>query len=652
MSAGTTALRPTKAAGAGSSSNRWSVVLGGAVIILAALAVYRNSFAGPFIFDDAMSIQENATIRHLWPIWQTLSPPHTGGATVEGRPLINLSFAINYALGGYDVWGYHALNLTIHILAALTLFGIVRRTLLWPRFNGRFDAAVDGLALAVALLWMVHPLETESVTYIVQRAESLMGLLYLLTLYCFIRAAESPWPRAWYGLCVSACVLGMASKEVMASAPVLVMIYDRAFVSGSLREAWRRHWKLYLALASTWILLGYLMFFTGSYSNAVANARLQGMSRWTYLLTEPGVLTHYLRLTVFPDTLCLDYYGWPMARTWTSILPPALAMAILLGVTVWAWRSNSAWGVVGAWFFLILAPSSSFMPTDSPAYEHRMYLPLAAVIVVVVMGIYAWVGRRTLPVAMALAVGLGVLTVQRNEDYRSNMAIWSDTVAKWPQNARAHNSLGAELGLAGRVGEAIAHCEEAVRLKPDYAGAHFNLANALTQAGRSGEAIGQYEQGLRLDPAQPWAHFNLAVALTGVGRTPEAIGQYEQALRLKPDYADAHNNLGVILTRAGRTTEAIAHFEQAIRIKPEYATAHYDLGVALAELGRMPEAMGHWEQALRIKPDYAEAHYTLGIALEQAGKLPDAIEHYQQALKIQPDFAPAKSALTRLGAGR
>jgi len=307
MSAGTPAHIPTNATGAGSSSNRWSVVLGGALLILAALAVYRNSFAGPFIFDDALSIQENATIRHLWPIWQPLSPPHDGFITVAGRPIINLSLAVNYAGGGYDVWGYHALNLAVHILAGLALFGIVRRTLLRPRFNGRFDAVADGLAFAVALLWMVHPLQTESVTYIVQRAESIMGLFYLLTLYFFIRGADSARSRWWYVLCVIACALGMASKEVMASAPLMVMLYDRTFVSGSFRETWRRHWKLYVALAGTWVVLGYLMFFTANYGNDLANTRLQWVGRWAYLLTEPGVILHYLQLSVWPHPLCFDY---------------------------------------------------------------------------------------------------------------------------------------------------------------------------------------------------------------------------------------------------------------------------------------------------------------------------------------------------------
>jgi len=162
------------------------------VVVAAGLLAYCNSFTGGFFHDDFTSIPENPTIQRLWPIWQALSPPHRGELTVEGRPLINLSLAINYALGGYNVWGYHALNLTVHILAGLTLLGIVRRTLRQPALRDRFGAAANELGLATAVLWTVHPLQTESVTYIVQRAESIMGLFYLLTLYCFIRGAESP----------------------------------------------------------------------------------------------------------------------------------------------------------------------------------------------------------------------------------------------------------------------------------------------------------------------------------------------------------------------------------------------------------------------------------------------------------------------------
>jgi len=516
------------------------------LVVAAGLLAYHNSFTGPFIFDDAASIQDNLTIRHLWPIWGMLSP-HTGAITVEGRPLINLSLAVNYAIGGYAVRGYHVFNLAVHILAGLTLFGIVRRTLRQPRSRERFGDAAEGLAVAAAVLWTVHPLQTESVTYVIQRAESIMGLCYLLTLYCFIRGAESSRPRAWYGPCVGACVLGMASKEVMVSAPLMVLLYDRAFVAGTLREAWRRRWKLYLALAGSWIVLGYLMFFTGSVRDALANAQVKGIGWWAYWVTEPGVILHYLRLCVWPQPLCLDY-GWPIATTWASILPPALVVLFLLGMSVWGLKKNSAWGFLGAWFFLILAPTSSFFPTDSPRYEHRMYLSLAAVIIFGVIGIRALARRQSMVIFAVVAIGFGSLTVLRNEDYRSAVAFWDDAVAKRPENYGAHNNFGIALQDAGRIEEAIHQLEEAVRLQPGSEVLHYNLGNALFHGGRFEEAIDQYDDALQLKPEFAEAHYSMGVTLARTRRTAEAVRHYEEALRINPDYAEARRALAQLRT--------------------------------------------------------------------------------------------------------
>jgi tetratricopeptide (TPR) repeat protein len=549
------------------------------LVVAAGLLAYSNSFQGAFIFDDRGSILENPTIRHLWPIWHALSPPHKGGITVESRPLVNFSLAINYALGGTDVRGYHALNLTIHILAGLTLLGVVRRTLLQPGLREHFGAAANGLALATAVLWTVHPLQTESVTYVIQRAESMMGLFYLLTLYCFIRGADSERPGPWYGLCVTACALGMASKEVMATAPLMVLLYDRAFVSGSLRGAWRHRGPLYLALASAWIVLGCLLPL--SLGNVAVNAKLNHVVWWKYLLTEPGAILHYLQLSVWPHPLCFDYSGWRLAGSWMSIVPPALVIATLLSAGVGAWKANSAWGFLGAWFFLILAPSSSIIPTDSPAYEHRMYLPLAAVAVVAVMGIYRLLGQETVVAVLVLVIGLGTLTWRRNQDYRSELTIWGDTVAKRPNNARARNNLG----------------------------------NALLDAGRLPEAIGQFELALRLDPNLAQAQLNYGVALTRMGKTQEAVGHWEQALRIKPDYAEAHNNLANVQLQVGNVREAISHYEQALQIKPDYAMAHNNLGVALLRAGKVHDAIGHFEQALRIEPPWVDVQNGLARLL-------------------------------------
>ncbi|HUI05882.1 MAG TPA: tetratricopeptide repeat protein [Verrucomicrobiae bacterium] len=661
------------------------------VVIAAGLLTYSNSFIGGFIHDDFMSIPENPTIRHLWPIWRCFSPPHRGGLTVEGRPLINLSLAVNYALGGYEVWGYHVLNLAVHIFAGLTLLGIVRRTLLQPApmrsgpaLRDRFGLVADELALAIAVLWTVHPLQTESVTYIVQRAESIMGLFYLLTLYCFIRGVEAPpmrnggremgngsWgrrSRLWHGASVTTCALGMVSKEVMVTAPVMVMLYDLAFISNSFREAWRRRWRLYLALASTWILLAVVLILAGNFATASTNARHAGFTRSEYLATEPGVVLHYLRMSVWPAPQQMGY-GWPTAQGWTSILLPTVVILILLAVSVCAWPRHATWGFVGAWFFLILAPSSSLIPLLNPGYEHRMYLSLAAVVSLAVIGLYSVAGRRSLILFVPVAIGLGVLSWRRNRDYYcnrdSNLAVALEKAGRLqeaishyeralrvtPGDALGHYNLGIALQKVGRLQEATEQWEQAVRLSPDMVAAYYNLGVVSEQTGKIEDAIRHYERALLFAPDDADVHDRLGMALEKAGRLPEATRHWEEAVRINPGLAEAHNNLGSALLKLGKVPEALVHYEQALRIDPDYAEAHNNLGSALARLGRVPEAISQWERALQINPNYARPHYNLGIALEQAGRPREAMVHYEQALRINPQMTEAQDRLASLRAG-
>ena len=299
--------------------------LAAAGIALSALAAYGNTFGNAWVYPHVADIVDNPTLKHIWPIWPVLVPPATGGLTVGGRPLVNLSLALNYALGGTAVWGYHAVNLLIHILAGLTLFGIVRRTLEMtvPR-ESKNEHTV--FAFSVALLWTLHPLQTEAVTYVVERAESMMGLFFLLTLYCFIRSAakapsyvppggtsegEKAGGDVWSWLSIACCLFGMATKEVMVTAPVIVFLYDRAFLAGSFAAAWRRNRRFYSALASTWILAAVLAVTTGSRGGTAGFGT--GISWWAYIQIQFGAILHYLRLTVWPHPLIFDY-GTQWAR--------------------------------------------------------------------------------------------------------------------------------------------------------------------------------------------------------------------------------------------------------------------------------------------------------------------------------------------------
>jgi len=678
---------------------RWGTLLASGIIVLAALAAYHNSFSGPFFFDDISAITGNSTIRHF----ENAFSPSPNNATF-GRPLLNLSFALNYALGGMNVWGYHAFNLLIHLLAGLTLFGLVRRTLashLATRgfqisnlkskivespataqseiSNLRFEMPqATLLALAVAVIWTVHPLQTEAVTYISQRAESLMGLFYLLTLYCFVRSTDETGERqqargersehgsppnsavqsfsssvlSWRLASIFFCFLGATTKEIIVTAPVLVLLYDRTFVAGSFRAAWRQRWRYYLGLAGTWLLLARLM--TGLNQRGVGFDHT--IKWWNYALTSCRSVGLYLKLAVWPHPLVFDYgTNTIVVQHAAEIAPYALLLAgLLVGTAIALWR----WPVVGfagVWIFLILAPTSSVVPVIlSPMAEHRMYLPLASVIALVVLGLYRLMGRRSLILFAAMAVGLGWLSVRRNEDYRSEVAMLSDTAAKCPDNERVRYNYGLALShIAGRERDAMAEYQAALRIDPDYVDAHNNLGNALSQIpGRLPDAMAEYQAALRINPDSAEAHNNLGNALSQIpGRLPDAMAEYQAALRINPDYADAHYNLGKSLSQIpGRLPDAMAEYQATLRIDPDYAAAHNNLGNALLQIpGRLPDAIAEYQAALRINPDYADAHYNLGISLSQiSGRSPDAMAEYQAALRINPDDADAHYNLGRL----
>lgn len=491
--------------------------------------------------------------------------------------------------------------------ASLTLFGLVRRSLLLGQHDSRFREASTSLAFVAALLWMLHPLQTESVTYVVQRCEAMFGLFCLLSLYCVLRGATSSRAWRWYGGAVAACALGMGSKEAMAVTPVLVPLYDRLFLTCSLREALRKRWRLYSALTLTGAILVPMVLMSGlSQSKRMADP----VTIWEYARTQFGVVLHYLRLSIWPDALCLDYQ-WPVAQSAWEIVPPAAFNGLFLAAVLWALGRWPKAGFLGACFIIALAPTSSVIPIPDLAFEHRMYLPLAPVAVAVVLGVYA--GSRTLVdwwpalrptvrlssvcLAAATTTILGMLTYLRNDDYRSELRIWQDTVAKAPNNHRArdnyavaHNNLGRALAQQGRSAEAIVQYEKALEIKPDYAETNFNLGLLLVQLGRMDEAIPLLNQVLKIRPNDIEAHLNLGVALAHQDRAEEAILHYQKALEIDARFAPAHNNLGNIQLRLGRVEEAVLHYRAAVDINASDAEYQHNLGVGLRQLGKQAPA--------------------------------------------------------------
>ena len=613
------------------------------LLAVAVVAAWANSFRGPFVLDDIHAIAENATIQHF----QTAFAPPSEGQTVSGRPLVNISFALNWAVGGVSVTGYHALNLAIHSMAALALFGVARRTLLSPALAPRFAAHATPLGCAIALWWMLHPLQTESVTYLSQRAESLAGLWLLLTLYAAIRGVDSPKSVCWTALAIITCLLGMASKETMFAAPLLVLLHDRTFFAGTFGRALRRRPGLYTGLAATWLLLGWLVWRTGN-RGTTAGFGL-GITPWHYLLTQCAALVHYLRLALWPAPLVLDY-GFTLITAPREVWLQGLGLLALLAATIAAIGRLSPWGFLGAWFFLLLAPSSSIVPVATQTIaEHRMYLPLAAAMAAGVVTLWCAMGRRAWLTATAGGLALGALTVLRNNDYENELSLWRDTVMKRPQNARAHNNLGNVLKSSAAPAAALAEYETALRLKPDFMIARINLANLLQGLNRTPEAIAQYEEAIRLNPRSPEAHHNLAAILERAGRLNEAVAHYQAALPLedKNVAGQTHFELANTLVELKRLPESLPHYEAALRTESVSAVLHSNLGTALYTLGRIDEARIHFEAAVYLDPTNADARLNLGVALLALGETPKAAVEFAAALRLRPDFPIARANLER-----
>jgi tetratricopeptide (TPR) repeat protein len=625
------------------------------------LAAYSNSFQAGLVFDSAIVVSQDVRIREVTPqnLRLILTGQYWHGSTAFGlyRPLTTFSYLLNYAVFGNGTHpaGYHWVNLALHAVnvSLVYLLGLLV-----------FEGAAPALALAA--LWGVHPLLTESVTNVVGRADLLAALGVLAGLLCYVKSASAAgWRKLlWVAAMVVAQAVGLFSKENAAVLPAIMLLYDLTWRG---RAAWRGR-----ALAYAALLLPFAAFFylRGTWQMHIlarfGENPLMSAGFWTARLTAIKVIGKYLWLFVWPARLSADYsynavplFGWHLAE-WEDA-KALIALTVCLGAALLAvlwYRTRKPLFFFLVFFFVALAPTSNLaILIGSIMAERFVYLPSIGLAGCVVAAIYA-LGRQTsrqrLLAMRAAWIALGILclacavrTYARNFDWLDELSLWTSAVDVCPESAKTRNNLGNALWqLPGRLPDAIALYEAALRIDPDYAEAHYNLGNALSRLpGRLPDAIAEYETALRINPDLAEAHYNLGNALSQLpGRLPDAVAQYEAALRLAPGNAAAHINLGNTLSQLpGRLPDAIAQYEAALRLEPGNATAHNNLGNTLSQLpGRLPDAIAQYKAALRIDPGYAEAHANMGLALvNSGGPLQEAVAEYEAALRINPDLAEA-----------
>jgi Flp pilus assembly protein TadD len=529
------------------------------ILVLVLAVSWRGSLGGAFVFDDEATVLKNELLGPAGGFFR--APPDS---PLRDRPVAAASLGLNYLLGGRNPLGYHLVNLLIHLAAALALYGIVRRTLRKGAAGPLPAGSAAAAALAAALLWGLHPLQTESVTYITQRCESLSGMFYLLTLYLFIRGAGSSRPGPWHGFAVLCCFLGVGTKATAVTIPIAILVYDRLFLAGSFRESFRKRGWFYGFLFGSWAFQGWLVWRTDY-------ADIKSYSALEYLRTQPAVVLRYLRLALFPDRLCLNY-------NWRPAAVDGGALAILSGLavlTAWGLKRHPAFGYAIFWFFLTLLPTSSFLPLEDLAFEHRMYLPLAGA--AALAGTWWALWRQSLrklawawaPLAL-VAVLFGLRTDRRNRDYADPERIWASCLEIAPFNPRAHNNLGNILLKQGERERAREHYARSVALDRNYEAGLYNLGTWHLEEGEPAPAEAWFREAIRVNPESAAAAVNLGIAVFRQGRPAEAEALFRAGAADHPLDPAFPYNLGVLLLKEGRRDQARLALERARELAPTH----------------------------------------------------------------------------------
>ncbi len=598
------------------STYKFHLIVAFSIAILC-IIIYSNTLNSPFVFDDFPNIKKNPYFRLIDPDFQGLYDAGFKSPN-PNRPVANISFALNYYLGKYDVKGYHVVNITIHIingilvyLLALIIFqqaSFVPNQKI-PQLKG---ASIPSISFFTALIFISHPVQTQSVTYIVQRMNSMSAMFYLMSLLLYIngRLTRVKWKQwtLFFG-CFVSWVMALGSKEIAGTLPFIILLYEWYFFQDLGSDWLRKNIKYFFGLFAVLGLVVLIYLGWDPFDKILAAYANRDFTMTERVLTQFRIVVLYISLLFFPYPSRLNLLHH--ITTSSSLLEPITTLLSLLiivglmGLAFYIARRQRLISFCILWFIINLVIESSVIGLEM-MYEHRLYLPMLGFALIVSCLLFHFLSKRRLwaiVVSAVIILSLCTGTYVRNRVWRDAITLWSDAVSKSPQSQRAHLNLGVVLMEQERFAESVSHFSEALRIKPDYAIAHINLGTALKEQ----------------------------------GSLEEAIGHFSEALRIRPDYAEAHNNLGTSLARQGKLKEAVGHFFKALRINPDFADAHYNLGVTLERQGKYKKAIKHFSVALRIKPDYPEAHNNLGTALARRGKLDEAIRHFSVALRIKPD---------------
>ena len=663
--------------------NRYALAVVFLVLTAATFAIYSQTFHFPLIFDDSIYIEKNLSVRNLSNFW----PP------AGTRYLGYLSFALNYHFGGLNPFGYHLVNVLIHAVNASIVFCLTLLTFRTPAMKRYRGTSAAGPAIAVSLLFLAHPVQTQAVTYITQRFASLATLFYLLSLLLYLSAGllrvkagddaakAGPLSIAAYILSILVAALAMKTKEISFTLPIVIALYELAFFREPVGSPGRygKLWNIVPFVLVTGIIPLELFgpefglwgsgAVVGEHIRSMQMGELTSISPHDYLVTQFRVIITYLRLLILPINQSLDY-GYPF---FDSIFKPQVFVSFLFLAALFAFalylyrqsrkRQNGYLLIISIgilWFFIALSVESSFVPIQDALFEHRLYLPsFGAFLAFSAAAFYGFDYLKarfdikaspsafTVLLIVVTAIPLGVASFVRNGIWSDELILWENSVKHRPQSARGRLNLGHVYKDKGLVKEAIEQFAISAALKPTYAAPYNSMGISYAELGNNEKAKALYLKALKLMPGYVEARSNLGIIYIKLGLMDEALEQFNIVLKQKPNHLDALNNRGNLYHTRGRNDEAVKDYRNILRLRPDYVEAHFNLGNMYSGMGRADEALKEYRLALKNRPGYSPAYSNIGNVYHRLGRLDEAIEAYKQALKLD---SKNKEAHFNLGA--
>jgi tetratricopeptide (TPR) repeat protein len=644
------------------------------IIAFLAILIYCGTVSSPFIFDDRRAIIDNQVVRNFAYFFD---PAASAGASAESsnidfpktRYIGYLSFAVNYHLNGLNVAGYHIINILIHVINGVLVYWLVLLIAGTPFFRDRTDCIFNSQTVAFfsSLLFVCHPVQTQAVTYIVQRLASLATMFYLLSIAFYIKArlsATGPASSYIYAGSLLAAIAAMFTKEISFTLPFVIILCEIFFFQEKTRAVLLRLIPFLLLL-----LIIPLTVVTAADQNnveqAVNIANRRGLSGVDYFLTQITVIITYIRLLFYPSGQNFDY-DYPLHDSFLSypvlLSASGLCATVAIGVYLYfrlrrpsdisAYLRLISFGIF--WFFTTLSVESSFIPLSDVIFEHRLYLPSAGFCMATVASVLAIghkAGLKFKPagniVISFLIVGIFILSIaayKRNSIWDTEISLWEDTVSKSPKKARPHYHLGMAYLNANRTEDAIRELTIVTQTE-DFARLHYNLGVALFKTGFYDEAIASYKKALALEPSHFDSHLNLAVSYALIKQPAEAEREFKAAVLLRPESIQAHLNMAAFYENSGNTTKAEEEYRHLMKYQPKIPDKINNNGVAYYKKGKIETAIKKYQLALKLDPNLVQAHYNLALAYIKANKPDMAISELKTTLKLKSDLAMAHYSL-------